>query len=211
MLVKCTISTELILGRNLALLVYSLVQTPFCSILGTYCTLQLSNAAKAAAENCPQFPGFCIPSDCIWWLCTSEKHLNLLLRRSPSRNSESILELCLKGKQPQITVQFEFLISSISRRLQPTGRTAVQLQANTVRMHTGTRFYVMKRKGKNLTATEFFISATAEVNSLKWSSGQYTRGWTKSPQFLPALTQAFSHSSLLVRTAAWYFPVAIPW
>lgn len=116
-----------------------------------------------------------------------------------------------KGKQPQITLQFEFLTSSISRRLQPTGRTAIQLQANTVRMHTGTRFYVMKRKGKNLTATEFFISATAEVNSLKWSSGQYTRGWTKSPQFLPALTQAFSHSSLLVRTAAWYFPVAIPW
>lgn len=61
-----------------------------------------------------------------------------------------------------------------------------------------------------LTATEFFISATAEVNSLKWSSGQYTRGWARSPLLRPALTQAISHTSVLHSTAAWCFPVQIP-
>lgn len=64
--------------------------------------------------------------------------------------------------------------------------------------------------GPTPTATEFFMSATAEVNSLKCSSGQYTSGWTRSPHFRPAFTQAASHSALLVSTAAWYFPVAMP-
>lgn len=63
----------------------------------------------------------------------------------------------------------------------------------------------------SLTATEFFMSATAEVNSLKCSSGQKTRGWARSPLLRPARTQATSHCSLLVITAAWYFPVEIPY
>ena len=36
-----------------------------------------------------------------------------------------------------------------------------------------------------LTATEFFMSATALPNSLKCNSGQYTNGNTRSPLFFP--------------------------
>lgn len=55
------------------------------------------------------------------------------------------------------------------------------------------------------------MSATAEVNSQKCSSGQKTSGCTRSPHCRPAFTQAASHSALLVSTAAWYLPVAMPW
>lgn len=60
------------------------------------------------------------------------------------------------------------------------------------------------------TITEFFISATAEENSWKCSSGQYTIGANKSPDLRPASNDLFSHSSQLVKMAPWYFPVAIP-
>lgn len=58
--------------------------------------------------------------------------------------------------------------------------------------------------------TEFFISATADENSEKCNSGQYGIGKTKSPDFKPASIALSSQSSLLVSTAAWYLPVAIP-
>lgn len=55
---------------------------------------------------------------------------------------------------------------------------------------------------KTHTATEFFMSATAELNSEKWNSGQKGIGNVKSPDTSPASTNAFSQCSLLVRTAA---------
>ena len=48
-----------------------------------------------------------------------------------------------------------------------------------------------------LTATEFFMSATAEVNSGKWNSGQYTRGKLRSPDLRPATAAFLSHSYLM--------------
>ena len=60
-----------------------------------------------------------------------------------------------------------------------------------------------------LTALEFFISATAEANSPKCSSGQYTKGCTRSPDRRPALTHKPSHSSSFVNKAPWYRPIRI--
>ena len=55
---------------------------------------------------------------------------------------------------------------------------------------------------KKLTATEFFMSATADANSEKWNSGQNGKGKVKSPDAKPAVTKASSHASLLVNIAA---------
>jgi hypothetical protein len=63
---------------------------------------------------------------------------------------------------------------------------------------------------KLLTATEFFMSATAEANSLNCNSGQYGMGNRRSPDNLLAKTAASSHCSLLVSKAPWYFPVLTP-
>lgn len=54
------------------------------------------------------------------------------------------------------------------------------------------------------------MSATALLNSEKWSSGEKGRGKLRSPQVFPAARRASSASSLFVRTPAWYLPTEIP-
>ncbi|VEN43970.1 unnamed protein product [Callosobruchus maculatus] len=46
------------------------------------------------------------------------------------------------------------------------------------------------------------MSATAELNSLKCSSGQNIKGYTRSPDVLPALNAVSSQSPSFVCTAA---------
>lgn len=164
-----------------------------------------------------------------------EEHPSLLLKQSPSTNLAFILRQAaqsyLCNRLPCLKIDSKYQCSDTQPAKSPGIRTRrlwlygpflkyyslheeVFSYQQASALFRKDMFLCKKwhlKEKENLTATEFFISATAEVNSLKWSSGQYTRGWTKSPQFRPALTQAFSHSSLLVRTAAWYFPVAIPW
>ena len=53
-----------------------------------------------------------------------------------------------------------------------------------------------------LTATEFFMSATAEVNSGNCNSGEYTKGKLRSPETFPACLQNSSMFSSLVKWAA---------
>ena len=60
------------------------------------------------------------------------------------------------------------------------------------------------------TATEFFMSATADLNSWKWNSGAYTKGKLSSPEILPACLQNSSMVSSLVKWAACICPVEIP-
>ena len=60
------------------------------------------------------------------------------------------------------------------------------------------------------TPTEFFMSATADLNSRKWNSGAYTKGKLNSPEILPACLQNSSMFSSLVKWAACILPVAIP-
>ena len=60
------------------------------------------------------------------------------------------------------------------------------------------------------TATEFFMSATADLNSRKWNSGAYTKGKLSSPEILPACLQNSSMVSSLVKWAACILPVEIP-